>query len=173
MPDAGTSLTEDDDVGLVELAGWTPEGLAAMLGRAGRPLPPEPGGTARHGEALIVRLTPTLAWLIDDAGGIPSRMEGCACDLSHSRVRLILDGAKAASILAKVVALDLPAWPAGRAGATGIHGVPVLVHRAAAERFEMLVPRSFARSIREWIEDAAAELSPHPDAHAMDGIARA
>ncbi|MDF2997212.1 MAG: Sarcosine oxidase gamma subunit [Xanthobacteraceae bacterium] len=161
--DAPFRIVEEQEVALLEVAGWTPLGLAAIFDQAGRPLPAEPGGAVRHGEALIVRLTPSIAWIIDDAADIPTDGQGCACDLSHSRVRLTLIGAQATALLTRVVALDLDptAWPIGKASATGIHGVPVVIHRAGMERFEIITPRSFADSIREWIEDAAAEFK-HP-----------
>lgn len=159
MPEPGTAfrVSEQDEVGLVELAGWTPAGLAAMFYRAGLPLPAEPGSTVRQGTALIARLTPSIAWLIDGDAGIHAADDGCAIDLSHGRVRLTLDGAGSTTVLAGVAALDLDAWPVGKVNATGVHGVPVLIHRAAVERFELLVPRSFVRSIRQWIEEAAPQ----------------
>ncbi len=129
-------IAAEQAVALIELAGAgrrqaSPRSSIRPAGRCRL----SAGCTAREGDALIVRITHTVAWVIDDAKEIRTGGEGCACDLSHSRVRLALHGGQATAVLAKVVALDLDlaAWPAGAARSTAIHGVPVLIHRAGAK----------------------------------------
>jgi heterotetrameric sarcosine oxidase gamma subunit len=153
-------IEEEQGVGLVEVAGWTPAGLQAIFQRQGWPLPPHPGEAAQ-GDHLVIRLTPCIAWLVGGTVGALEEQDGCACDLSHSRLRLNLDGTQVTEVLAKVMAVDLDprTWRVGAAAATSIHGVPALIHRLGAQRFAILVPRSFVRSIREWLLDSAQNLN--------------
>ena len=106
-----------------------------------------------------VVLLAALATLGDElAAAIPAH-EGVVIDLSSSRTRIVLDGVAAVAVLKKGIAIDLgeQEFPPGAAAMTGLHHVPILVHRTGRERFELLAPRTFALTIFEWVEDAALE----------------
>ena len=77
--------------------------------------------------------------------------------LDHARIRLLIEGAAAAALLARLVTIDLrpTAFPAGCFAQTGVHHAGVLLERSGAERYEMYVLRTFAVSTWEWIVDAA------------------
>lgn len=81
-----------------------------------------------------------------------------AIDVSDGRRRLRLEGAGAVELLHTGIALELTpdACPPGRAVPTAYREIPVLVHAVAAARFDLYVPRSFARCLWDWLEDAAA-----------------
>jgi heterotetrameric sarcosine oxidase gamma subunit len=78
--------------------------------------------------------------------------------LSESRMRLRLSGPHAFDILGACVAIDWRAEEARpeRAVQTSFHHVPVLLLRTAADACDLLVPRSFAESLAEWVADVAA-----------------
>jgi sarcosine oxidase subunit gamma len=48
----------------------------------------------------------------------------------------------------------------GRAVQTGFHRVPVLLLRTGEHGCDLLVPRSFAASLSEWIAEAARQFTP-------------
>jgi heterotetrameric sarcosine oxidase gamma subunit len=91
----------------------------------------------------------------DDAGRLRratdtlSLTEVAILDLSHARWVLRIEGTFASDLLARLAPLDfdLSAFPAGSFAQTGIHRVGVLVHRLAAERFDVLVPYTWMDSI--------------------------
>ncbi|MCB1490466.1 MAG: hypothetical protein KDJ77_01455 [Rhodobiaceae bacterium] len=91
---------------------------------------------------------------------------GVVTDLTHARIRLDLDGADAATVLAKAINIDfhIDAMPVGTVAATGIHGIGVLMVRRGTEAFSLGVPRSFAGAIIEWFTAAAADVG-----YAIDG----
>ena len=77
--------------------------------------------------------------------------------LNHARIRLVIEGAAATALLARLVTIDLrpTAFPAGCFAQTGVHHAGVLLERSGAERYEMYVLRTYAVSTWEWIVDAA------------------
>ena len=77
--------------------------------------------------------------------------------LDHARIRLVIEGAAATALLARLVTIDLrpTAFPAGCFAQTGVHHAGVLLERSGAERYEMYVLRTYAVSTWEWIVDAA------------------
>lgn len=81
-------------------------------------------------------------------------------DVTHGRTVLRLEGAAAAELLSRCVALDLDAaaFPADRVAQTAIHHVDVLIHRLTDTSFEIWTLRSFAASLAEWMIDAGAEI---------------
>lgn len=89
--------------------------------------------------------------------GLLPGTQGTVVDLSHSRVRLSVGGPAVADVLAKVIAVDLDAgaFPVGAYAQTAMHHCPVLLHRVAADRYELYLPGTFARSLVEWLADAS------------------
>ena len=80
--------------------------------------------------------------------------------LSHSRVRIAIEGPSVRNVLAKGIAVDLhpSAFPIGRFAQTGLHHTGIFLERCGEERYELFLPRTFAASIWDWLVDAALPL---------------
>jgi heterotetrameric sarcosine oxidase gamma subunit len=140
--------------------------LPAVLGA---PLPKTLSETVAVGAGRVFRTGPEQFWIVgpastgEDAAGHLSRAippaVGAVTSLSHSRTRIIIDGACARDVLRKGIPLDLDpdVFRVDQAALTGIHHTPVLIHRAGADRYELYAMRSFALSVWEWLTDAALE----------------
>lgn len=85
--------------------------------------------------------------------------EGAVTPLSHSRAIIVIEGEPVFETLKKGIALDFSgeAFPVGAAAMTGVHHVPVLLIRSAPATVEVVVMRTFARSVFEWLLDAGLE----------------
>jgi sarcosine oxidase subunit gamma len=101
-------------------------------------------------------LSSDSAWLTQLACAVRPEA-GSATFLSHSRVRIAIEGAPVREVLAKGIAIDLhpAAFPVGRFAQTGLHHTGILLERRGADRFELMVLRTFAASIWAWLVDAA------------------
>lgn len=106
--------------------------------------------------ALAPRAAGPLAWLIvgDEARsfvetGRALAPEGALIDLSHGRVRYEIEGPGARAKLATGIAVDLApsAFAEGAACETMFSHISVHLTRTGADRFEILVGRSFAESL--------------------------
>ena len=143
------------------------QAVEAALG-AGPPL--EPGEAAEIGAgALLIRLGPDewrlIAPLPDD-GRLAARLasalaggSGALVNVSSATTVIAIAGERAADLLATGTGIDLDpaAFPPGRAIRTRIGNAQALVHRKAEEAFELHVPRSYARSFWEWLEERGRE----------------
>ena len=116
-------------------------------------------------------VTPEMTLATAVAGALPAHAGSCTV-LSHSRVRVALSGAAAARVLAKGISVDLHprAFGVGQFVQAGLHHSGVLLHRADEERYELYLPRTFARSLWEWLADAAL---PHGYELSTEGAAAA
>lgn len=153
------------DCAIVQFDGWDntvarfEAELELMLGG---PLPSKVDETARHDGWLVIRVAPNRFWLLCDRAPpvIDVGLElGCALALGESRVRLRLSGGGLKHVLERCVAVDWEALGKGRAVQTGFHRVPVLLLRRSAFECDLLVPRSFSKSIMEWIADLSAAVT--------------
>jgi methylglutamate dehydrogenase subunit D len=153
------------DCPLVQIEGWdgTLEKFETSLSQAlGTPLPALVGETVRHADSLIVRVAPRRFWLISTgASQAPSPAVdpelGCLVPLGEGRVRFTMSGARVPKILSVCIAVDWhsPAAAPGRALHTSLHHVPVLFVRTGAVDCDLIVPRSFAGSLSDWIVEIA------------------
>jgi len=107
------------------------------------------------GAFVILGLTQEFTWLLQE--GLPAR-DAAITDWSHARTLMSLSGEGAADLLQTCVAIDLAALPPGRAAATMIHHIDVLILRVSATEFRLLALRSFAESLAEWLLDAGSEI---------------
>ncbi|MEM6665866.1 MAG: hypothetical protein AAF638_05630 [Pseudomonadota bacterium] len=82
---------------------------------------------------------------------------GTVVDQSHGRVAITLDGTPTVTTLAKAFNLDFATMENGTVSATGHHGVPVVLRRVSSQRFDLYVPRTFARDVFEALADQAAD----------------
>jgi methylglutamate dehydrogenase subunit D len=165
----GVTLKERRPASLVQVAGW-PTSAGALTDRvreaAGVAPPPTSNGASNDdltllwtapGRWLIVSETrPDLAETLTAAIAIDI---GTVSDLGHARCVLRLSGPMAPAVLAKGLAIDLHlrAFPIDGVVQGSIHHTGVLVHRAAADAFDLYVFRGFAVSLLEWLTDAATE----------------
>ena len=106
------------------------------------------------GSFYVAGLAADMAWLVKEA---VSPADAAVTDLSHGRAVLALEGEAAGDVLQKCVAIDLSAFPPGRAAATMIHHIDVLIHRRTETEFRLIVLRSFAEALAEWLLDAGLE----------------
>jgi sarcosine oxidase subunit gamma len=140
---------------------------------AGVPLPLSPNRVAAMGEMRSLWLGPD-EWLVvapaDGSVDLVSRLERAAArrhaaitDLSSSRGIFEIAGPAARDLLAAGCGLDLHprAFGPGHCAQTLLARVPVILDQLdAAPRYRLLVRRSYARWLTDWLIDAAAGLEP-------------
>jgi heterotetrameric sarcosine oxidase gamma subunit len=148
---------------IVQAEGWpgTMPAFEAELSRQiGSRLPATSRETVAIGEWRAVCIAPRRFWFIaDEKSDLHCSVDpelGCLLSLGESRMRLRLSGPHVFDILAACVALDWREAKPGSAFQTSFHHVPVLAMLTAADACDLLVPRSFAQSLAEWIADVAA-----------------
>jgi sarcosine oxidase subunit gamma len=159
-PDFSLSVA---DCPLIQVEGWDgtlrqfESSLSASLGAN---LPASVGETVRHKNLLIIRIAPRRLWLALDDGtqALPFAIDpdlGCSVPLGEGRVRFSLAGADIANVLSTCIAVDwhAPTAAPGRAVQTSFHHVPVLLLRTGGTACDLIVPRSFARSLHDWLVD--------------------
>ncbi|MER9332528.1 sarcosine oxidase subunit gamma [Mesorhizobium sp. M0293] len=159
-PDFSLSVA---DCQLIQVEAWdgTLGQLESSLSVAlGTGLPASVGETVRHKNLLIIRVAPRRLWLaLDDGTQAPSLAIdpdlGCSVCLGEGRVRFSLAGADIASVLSTCIAVDWHARTSapGRAVQTSFHHVPVLLLRTGEISCDLVAPRSFARSLHDWLAD--------------------
>jgi heterotetrameric sarcosine oxidase gamma subunit len=116
---------------------------------------------------------PIIWWVAPDAWLIQSAREGddlaaqlradcmnlpCAVtDLSDALVTIALEGPDAGAVLARGCGLDLRAGSFGAQACarTRLAQLPVLIRKATSKRFELVVDRSAAQYLEDWLRDAA------------------
>ena len=143
------------------------QAVEAALGAA---LPLEPGEAAGIGaDALLIRLGPDEWRLIaplSDNGRLAARLAsalgsgpGALVNVSSAATVVAVAGERAADLLATGAGIDLDpaAFPPGRAVRTRIGNAQALVHRKAEDAFDLYIPRSYARSFWEWLEERGRE----------------
>jgi sarcosine oxidase subunit gamma len=124
--------------------------------RLGGALPAEVGSIATFGAVTAVKIAPRRFWLFsaDRAAlprGVPAEL-GAELDLSEGRERIDIRTSRLRAVLAQCLAVD---WDHTRDRATlgPLHRIPVMFSRHSAEEGTFVVPRTFAQSIVDWLED--------------------
>jgi methylglutamate dehydrogenase subunit D len=161
---------------LGEVRGWSLVQVAAFastlpaLANAVEPLlgaalPAGIGASVEAGSRRLFKTGPEQFWIVGpEADDLASALAatvvpaiGAVTSLSHSRTRIFVEGAAARDLLAKGVALDLhpDVFRLDEFALTGLHHTPVLLHRSAADRYELYAMRTFALSVWDWLTDAA------------------
>mgnify|MGYP001077707472 CR=1 FL=1 len=160
---------------LGEVRGWSLVQAAAFtatlpqLAEAVRPLvgdlPTEVGAARQSGERQLFKTGAAQFWVVgpekdDVAAELQQAVApsiGAVTPLSHSRTRIFIEGAPVREVLAKGIAVDFhpDVFPVGWFVLTGLDHTPVLVHRTSGDRYELYVLRTFARTIWDWLTDAA------------------
>jgi heterotetrameric sarcosine oxidase gamma subunit len=161
---------------LGELRGWSLIQLGAFASTLeqleqtavpllGAALPSSVGKIVGAGTRQLLKTGPEQFWILGPAADdIAARLQaavdpaiGAVTPLSHSRTRILVEGAPARDLLAKGIPLDLQseAFRPGRFALTGLHHTPVLLLHSAQNRYEIFAMRTFALSVWEWLADAA------------------
>lgn len=169
-PDAAGSTREEARLVLSEqalgalwqIAGWrdftaAAEPVLAALGFTGL----GDHGLARASAGTeCYRIAPDRIWLRCPDAEILLAALGAApsgrlapLDLSHARTVIRASGAAVVELMARLAPLDFApaAFPVGGFAQTGIHGVPVLIHRRFEATFDLLIPVTWAGSLWEWM----------------------
>lgn len=133
---------------------------------AGRGLTlPGPGGVVVRPGRLALSVRPGR-WLLLAPPAAPgesaelwqeaSRGHGAVIDLSSALVEFLLSGPAVPEVLARACRLDLDpnAFPAGRAAATIMVQVPVILARLTAGML-LLTPATTAQHLREWLVETS------------------
>nr|WP_246252112.1 sarcosine oxidase subunit gamma [Mesorhizobium camelthorni] len=149
---------------LVQIEAWdgTFEQFQSDLSRTfGIALPATVGETVRQPSLRAIKVAPRRFWLLYDTSGGPSVEVdpdlGALTHLGEGRIRVRLCGDRLPGVLAGCIAVDWrsQAVAPGKAIQTSFHGVPVLFVRTGEAECELIVPRSFSRSILDWLKDSA------------------
>ncbi|MER8366067.1 sarcosine oxidase subunit gamma [Mesorhizobium sp. M0306] len=149
------------DCPLIQIEGWDAtlrQFEKSVLASLGKKLPASVGETVRHKGLLTIRVAPRRLWLaLDEGTQAPALVVdpdlGCSVPLGEGRVRLKMAGPGIARLLSGCIAVDwhAPAAAPVRAVLTSFHHVSVLFLRTGETACELIVPRSFARSLTDWI----------------------
>ncbi len=152
---SGLPLSHGD----VTLSAFDPGPVSAIAPYPGRDLPglpfPAPGAVLAHGGGRLVWAGREMAFLL----GVPAPdLAGLAAvtDQSDGWVWLVLEGAGAAGVLARLCPLDLRpvAFAPGTAARSVLGHLPVLMIRTGPERFELAAFRSMAGTLVHELEAA-------------------
>lgn len=156
----GLALTQ-----IAAFAATLPDLAEAVLPVLGQRLPDRVGNVLHSGRTQVMKIGAQQFWITSPASADPlgALLEavppevGSVTQLSHSRTRFFVDGTESRQLLSKGIALDLHAekFLVDEFAVTGLHHVPVLLHRSGEYRYEVYAMRTFALSLWEWLIDAA------------------
>ena len=173
MADRTSSLSQSKPVAglahrpcgvLLQYHAW-PDRYAEMArtlaAHCGLPEPPRPGKATRGAAVALLRVHPQRLWLIAEKGNAPDHPRlsaeiGATLDLSHARTLIHVSEDIAVPLLSHFIAIDLRPhrFAVDDVALTPIHRVSVVLWRRS-DGIDILVPRSFARSIWELLAEAA------------------
>jgi sarcosine oxidase subunit gamma len=137
-------------------------GLESFLAGYGVRSLPGPGRFAAGDTGTLLPIGPSM-WL--HLGATPAAGAfAVEIDATHAWTRLVVAGSAAPRLLAKGCALDLhpSRFPLGSSAAAGFARLRTIIWRSQQDQFEMLVGRSYARALWEWLIEAAAEFEVVP-----------
>lgn len=165
--DAGVRLTEMPFRPCVNLrAQATPEVRTILSQHAGCGLPVQPLETARRGTLGALWLGPDEWLLVGSGDDLSDRLATAfrghfvtVTDVSDAYCIVRLAGPAARDVLAKGCGLDThdSAFPPGKVARSLLAKAEIILHRTAADAFEIYVARSYADYLWRWLEDAGAE----------------
>ncbi|WP_158693490.1 aminomethyltransferase family protein [Neorhizobium alkalisoli] len=146
---------------LTQLAGWArfSEVADAALRAQSLSLSENFRVTVRRGMVTAWRIAPDRVLIRSDVKlSLESSDDLAVLDLSEARVCLTLEGAGAAGLLSRVIALDFSeaAFPVGTFAQTALHHVGVLVDRPGRDQFTILIPTTWTTSLIGLLTDHLA-----------------
>jgi heterotetrameric sarcosine oxidase gamma subunit len=166
----GVTLSEIAPGSIVQVAAWPGEQKKVMTALAtvtGLKLADGAGTGAVSERHAVFGFAPGKFLVTDTYEGLVAALSakigidiGTVTDLSHGRTAIRIDGPKAEWVLGKLFAIDFePAsFPVGSGIATAHHDIYTQLQRSGAERFDLYVFRSFARSFWKMLCHAADEV---------------
>jgi sarcosine oxidase subunit gamma len=158
---AGLCLSEHRGARLYHLEGARDRApLAAVLANLGLPALPAIGRCAAAPAAQMLAIGPDMFMLaMQSSASDLVRAFAVVVDVSDGWTRIVVTGTNARDLLAQGCALDLHprVFPPGTCAATGFAGLRTFLWHSAADRFDLLVGRSYARALWDWLLEAAAE----------------
>jgi len=155
---SAVTLSETRPGSIVQLSAWPgqDDAMRAVIKTVtGLAVGAAPGSGAVDESSSTFAFAPGRWLVIDQIEGVGETFRekigaelGTVCDLSHGRTAIAVEGEKAERLLSKFYALDFSAtaFPVASAKSTAHHDVFTLIQRTGADRFELYVYRSFARS---------------------------
>jgi len=164
----GIALAESEPARILHLARPI-EGtsLSAMLSGFTIAELPRTGRSAGAGARLLLGTGRGRWWLIDEEapategkGGSLAAAFGVAVDIGDAWCRFRIAGQAVPDLLAKGSSLDLDprVFPAGTCALAVFAQLHTLLHRAHRHaHFDLYCGRSYARTLEEWLIEAAAE----------------
>jgi len=122
----------------------------------------EDSPAAAESPPALLRVEPLKWWLI----GTPvaplnlTVEHGTTVDLSHSRTRIRITGARAAELLGRHLPLDLreASFPVAAVAASQLHHVGVTLWRSA-RGYDLFIPRGYALSVWQVLLQTAAQFN--------------
>jgi len=163
--EAGVILGEVRIKTALQFAAW-PDTMSKMSKQvsksAGVKSAPGISRLSRSGDACLLRVEPLKWWLVTpQALTMMPELDaatGAVLDLSHARTWITIKGSAAENLLSNFLPID---WRQGHFGddqvaSSAMHHVGVTVWRGE-DGFNMLVPRSFAGSVWQLLEDSARQ----------------
>ena len=168
---AGVTLRERGPRGQLCLRGAPePEFTAAVKQVFGIEPPLRAGTTGGHGDRTLFWLGPDewlavfgdqeLDRMIAELREALASRQAAVVDVSHARAIISVAGPRARQVLQKGCPLDLhpSRFRAGACAPSKFARCHVLLHQSDdVPAYDLYVPRSFARYLWAWLEDAAAE----------------
>jgi sarcosine oxidase subunit gamma len=167
---AGVTLTETRPGSIVQVAAWPGQekpAIAAIARTCGLKLADGAGAGVAEATKAAFGFAPGRFLVVDQAAGLEGELAaaipgavGSITSLSHGRTAIRIEGAKAEWVLAKFFAIDfsLAAFPVGSGVSTSHHDIFAQIQRTGADRFDVYVFRSFARSFWTALCHAAEEV---------------
>ena len=87
-----------------------------------------------------------------------ARQQFALTDLSDAHATFVVEGPRAFAVLARGCGIDIEKLAADACLRTRFAQLPVVLRRAAAERYELIADRAVAKYLYDWLQDAAAGL---------------
>jgi sarcosine oxidase subunit gamma len=172
-PLSGKTPFESDSLRMHEMAGFSlmqlsgltrsfEKDVAAAIGK----IPGSVGASAAFGSETLFRIGPSQIWIAGRSDyELPKdlALRHAAISLSHSRARVLIEGAAARDLLSKGIALDFhrTAFKPNDFAMTGLDHTPVTVHCIGENAFHLYALSTFAVSVWHWLTDAALEFGDH------------
>jgi methylglutamate dehydrogenase subunit D len=176
MPERASPLAQDATVPrlslrscglLTQYHGW-PETYAELAARiaaqCGAAAAPAPGKAVHGSGGSLLRIHPQRLWLLSERAEATGNLTiephlGAALDLSHARAIIRVADDAAEALLSRFIAIDLRShrFAVDDVAITPLHRVSVVLWRRPGG-IDMLVPRSFARSIWDLLAETAERL---------------
>jgi len=165
----GVTLAEIAPGSIVQLAAWRGEEgamISTIRDVTHLALPDGAGGGVATDTKAAFGFAPGKFLVVDQEEGLAASFSaavlhatGTVTDLSHGRTAIRIAGPKAEWVLAKFFAVDFSptALPLGSGLSTVHHDIFAQIQRSGADRFDVYVFRSFARSFWNALVHASEE----------------